>query len=338
MNGRAALPGATAPRGIRRLPGRLLVVLLGLLGRLPEPPLVAAADAIGELWYRTAPARRAQARANLGRACTGLATTGRGTSRARHAASDPEALERLVRATFRHAVRYYLEVARAGSYTIEEAVSRIDVATPGEVNEIIAAGRPVVVVGMHYGALELPAIEVVHLLGQTVTAPMELVANPMLRDWFLQSRGSTGIDIIPIANARRRLLDAVAEGRSVGLVADRDLTGGGVMVPFFGHEAPIPTGPALVAIETGAPVYVGCARRASGGRYQGYLLRVPTPEEGRLRERVVRLTAGIASAFETIVAGAPEQWWGAFHPYWPDLVISPAGDAPAPGREAGDAD
>ncbi len=35
------------------------------------------------------------------------------------------------------------------------------------------------------------------------------------------------------------------------------------------------------------------------------------------------MTAGIAAAFETILAGAPEQWWGAFHPYWPELATGP---------------
>ncbi len=84
-------------------------------------------------------------------------------------------------------MRYYLEVARAGSYSVDEAVARIDVVTPDEVREIVEARRPVVVVGMHFGAIELPAILVVHLLGQPVTAPMELVANPMLREWFLRN-------------------------------------------------------------------------------------------------------------------------------------------------------
>jgi KDO2-lipid IV(A) lauroyltransferase len=320
------------------LGGRVLVGTLGLLGRLPEPPLVAAADAVGELWYRIAPRRRAIARANLGRACAGLAATGRGSGRVRRAATDPDALERMVRATFRHAVRYYLEVARAGRYTTQEAVSRIDVATPDVVQEVVAAGRPIIVVGMHYGAIELPAIEVVYLLGHPVTAPMELVTNPALRAWFLRSRARTGVDIIPIANARRRLLDAVAEGRSVGLVADRDLTGGGVMVPFFGHDAPIPPGPALMAIETGLPVYVAAARRAPGGRYQGSMIRVDTPGEGRLRDRVVSMTASIAGAFEELLAGAPEQWWGAFHPYWPDLATAADNGARAAAAEAHDGD
>lgn len=336
MSDHAAPTVAGGPRELRELPGRALVGLLGLLGRLPEPPLVAAADALGELWYRTAPERRAQARANLARACAGLAASGRGSGRVRRAATDPDALERLVRAAFRHAARYYLEVARTGTYSVERAVARIDVATPDEVREIVEARQPVIVVGMHFGALELPAIEVVHLVGHPVTTPMELVSNPALREWFLRSRARTGVDIIPIANARRKLLDAVAEGRSVGFVADRDLTGGGVMVPFFGHPAPIPPGPALVAIETGLPVYVGSALRAEGGRYRGSLIRVPTPEEGRLRERVVAMTATIAAAFETLIGDAPEQWWGAFHPYWPDLEISSAGAAPRAGDEADD--
>jgi phosphatidylinositol dimannoside acyltransferase len=330
--------GSAAPvvRSGGTFAGRVTVGVLGLLGRLPERPLVAAADALGELWYRIAPSRRAQARANLARACEDLAATGRGPLRARRAATDPDALERLVRALFRHTVRYYLEVARAGTYTTEEAVARIDVVTPDSVREVVEAQQPIIVVGMHYGALELPAIEVVHLLGHTVTAPMELVGNPVLREWFLRSRARTGVDIIPLANARRRLLRAAAEGRSVGLVADRDLTGGGVMVPFFGHLAPIPPGPALMAIETGLPVYVSAARRAPGGRYRGSMIRVETPAEGRLRERVETLTTAIAGAFESLLAEAPEQWWGAFHPYWPDLALSGNEVDRAAAREAHD--
>ncbi len=71
---------------------------------------MAAADAAGELWYRVSPNRRRQARANLARVCEGLAASGRGTALARRAAVDPEALERTVRAAFRHAARYYVEV------------------------------------------------------------------------------------------------------------------------------------------------------------------------------------------------------------------------------------
>ncbi|HEU0244108.1 MAG TPA: hypothetical protein VFQ75_09400, partial [Candidatus Limnocylindrales bacterium] len=81
---------ARAPRaGLR---GSAIMGVAWIAGHLPEAPLVAAADAAGELWYRTAPVKRAQARANLRRVCEGLAASGRGPARARRAATDPDAL------------------------------------------------------------------------------------------------------------------------------------------------------------------------------------------------------------------------------------------------------
>jgi KDO2-lipid IV(A) lauroyltransferase len=307
-----------------------------VLARVPEAPLVAAADAIGELWYRLAPARAAQARANLGRVCAGLAATGRGTALARRAATDPEALERMVRASFRHAVRYYLEVARTGGYDIETALGRIDLETPDEVREALASGKPVIIVGMHFGAIELPVVFVSHLVGHRVTAPMETVADPRLQHWFVESRSRVGVNIVPIADARRALLRRLRQGESVGMVADRDITGSGIPVPFFGHRAPMPAGPALLAIETAVPVYAGAARRTKGRRYGGRLVLVPAPGAGSRRERTVALTAAMAEAFESLLADAPEQWWGAFHPIWPDLVVG-AQDDPGAGDGTGDA-
>ncbi len=324
---RAAAPepvpgGAGSPPSTRiGLRTRLLLAGATLLARIPEAPLVAAADSIGELWYRLAPDRAAQARANLGRVCTGLAATGRGTALARRAATDPIALERMVRASFRHAVRYYLEVARTGGYDVETALARIDVETPDEVREALGSGRPVIIVGMHFGAIELPVVEVSHLVGHRVTAPMETVADPGLQRWFIESRSRVGVNIVPLADARRALLRRLRSGESVGLVADRDITGSGIAVPFFGHPAPMPAGPALLAIETGVPVYAGAARRTKGRRYGGRLILVPAPGAGSRRERMVALTAAIAQAFESLLADAPEQWWGAFHPIWPDLVV-----------------
>jgi lauroyl/myristoyl acyltransferase len=206
---------------------------------------------------------------------------------------------------------------------------RIDVETPDEVRDALMTGRSVVIVGMHFGALELPTIVISSLLGHHVTAPMETVSDPGLQRWFVESRSRVGVDIVPLKDARRALLRAIHRGESVGLVGDRDIMGNGLPVPFFGHPAPIPAGPALLAIEAGVPVYVGSARRTKGGRYAGRLILVPSPGEGSRRERVTALTASIAGAFESILADAPEQWWGAFHPIWPDLAAT--NDAGAPG-------
>ncbi len=333
----AAEPSTVGP-GSRTLRGRLLVAVARALAALPEAPLIAAADSIGELWYRTSPGRAAQARANLRRVCEGLAAQDRGSPPARRAATDPAALERLVRACFRHAARYYLEVARAGGYDVETAIARVDIETPAEIRDALMSGRPVILVGMHFGALELPAIYIAHLVGHHITCPMETVTEPDLARWFTETRARMGVTIVPLKDARRPLLAALRRGESVGLVNDRDVTGGGLPVPLFGHPAPISPGPALLALETRAPIYAGTCRRIKGGRYSAKLLAVPIPEEGTRRERLTALNGNLAAAFETLLADAPEQWWGAFHPIWPDLAVRPEGagvDPDRPGPAAG---
>lgn len=328
-------PAAPA-QGSRTLRGTLLLAATRLVAALPEAPLVAAAESIGELWYRLAPTRAAQARANLRRVCEGLDAQGRGTRLARRAATDPDALELLVRRCFRHTVRYYLEVARIGSVDLQQALDRVVVETPDTVRETLHSGRPVVVVGMHFGGIELPAIVVAHLVGHRVSGPMETVADPAIQRWFETTRGRVGVTIVPVQNARRTLLAALRRGESVGLVNDRDISGSGIPVPFFGSPAPMSPGPALLALETGTPVCVAAARRISAGRYAGKVIAVPLPVEGTRRERMVVLTAAIAAAYETILADAPEQWWGAFHPIWPDLVVGAgSGDGVEHGARTG---
>ena len=105
-------------------------------------------------------------------------------------------------------------------------------------------------------------------------------------------------------------------------------------MPLFGHPAPIAAGPALLALETGVPVYAASTRRTGVGRYSARLALVPAPPEGPRRERLTAYTRDIAKAFEAIVADAPEQWWGAFHPIWPDLVAGDAGSGSTAPRAA----
>jgi KDO2-lipid IV(A) lauroyltransferase len=311
--------GALVPAG-RSLRGSAIVAGTRLLSVLPEAPLVAAAEALGELWYRSAPRKAAQARANLGRVCEGLDAQGRGSSLVRRAATDPEALERIVRKAFGHAARYYLEVARVGVDDAAETRARLDVETPAEL-EAMSSGRQVILTGMHYGAIEVPVVAVSDLVGHPFTAPMEIVSNPALARWFVESRRRSGVNVVPATDARHALMAAIRRGESVGMVSDRDLLHNGIMVPFFGHPAPLPAGAALLAVETGLPIYVGSARRAPHLRYRGRLIEVPVATEGRLRERVTATTAAMARAFETLLADGPEQWFGAFHPIWPDLAV-----------------
>lgn len=298
--------------------GRGLRTASWLACHLPEGPLTQAAILAGDAWYRLAPNRAAQARRNLRRVCGALHASGLGSPAARSAANDPRALERLVRSAFRHAARYYLEVARTPALRPGDLDRRLTVETPETVALAFGGGRPVIFVGLHFGSLELPALFLAARAGGAA-APMETVDDPDLQDWFVRTRGAAGVRIVGLREARRELLAALRDGTSVGLVGDRDLTGGGLPVTLFGAPAQLPIGSAMLAVESGAALYVTGVRRSGIGRYLGRLDPVAVPAAGSRRERVTATMAGLATAFERVVADAPDQWWAVFFPIWADL-------------------
>ena len=108
---------------VQRARAGLVRAVAAVLARLPFGVVDALCDVAGELWYRVAPDRAAVARGNLAHIVEQLAARGAGPARARAAARDAAALERLVRGVFRHAARAYAETLRG------EAADR-DVASP----------------------------------------------------------------------------------------------------------------------------------------------------------------------------------------------------------------
>ncbi|HEX8940120.1 MAG TPA: lysophospholipid acyltransferase family protein [Candidatus Limnocylindrales bacterium] len=305
--------GTLAQRGR----ARLVAGLAWLACRLPERPLIGLASVAGEAWYRLAPARAARARRNLQRVATWLDAAGLGPAAARAAARDRAALERLVRSAFRHQARYYLELLRVRTMTRAYVRERLVIETPEAVAEAFAE-RPLILVGLHFGAIELPSLMLVTEVGRP-TAPMETIADGPLQRYIASSRAAVGINLVAIRRSRSELLAAIRRGEPVGLVADRDIAGGGLAVELFGAPARLPIGPALLALEAGGPLNVAAVRRTAPGRYAGRLERLPLPPAGSHRERVTALLEAEARAFERVVATAPAQWWAVFFPIWPDL-------------------
>jgi KDO2-lipid IV(A) lauroyltransferase len=316
--------GAEARATTGRRPRRSLRVavldgLVWLAPRLPRRLLVAAASTAGEVRYRLRPAAARRARRNLGRVAAWLAANDLGPPAARAAAHDPRALERLVRAAFRHHARYYVEMVLSPSLTPSELDRRLTVSDPALVAEALRPNHAAILVGLHFGAIELPALLVRARTGTATVTPMEDVGDEEIQAWIVRTRGSVGIRLVGLREARRQLAAALRRGETVGLVADRDVTRGGIEVDLFGAPARLPIGPALLALEFDVPVYVGAVRRVGHGAYHGDLVALGPPPPGTRREQVQSIVEAEARAFERLIAVAPEQWWALFSPIWPDL-------------------
>jgi KDO2-lipid IV(A) lauroyltransferase len=111
----------------------------------------------------------------------------------------------------------------------------------------------------------------------------------------------------------------LAAGGIVGLVGDRNITGRGVPVSLFGASARLPIGAGLLAVESGARLFVAAVIREDGGLYTGYIRQVEVPVTGDRMERTKSALVGVAAAFEELISKAPEQWWTLFYPIWDDL-------------------
>ena len=310
------------PRDRGTLRQRLGVAAVIGLSRVitPLPPSLVqrVARLIGTAWYLTARDGRDLARANLLRVCTWLAEHDLASSRVRAAVRDPRALERLLVDAYGHRARYYAEVLVATRYDDAFVARHFRLAGGPAVAAELARPGPLILVGLHLGALELPS-RYVTALGRHAVAPMEILPNPPLQRYLERSRSASGVELIPPHAARPVLEEALAEGGVVGLIADRDVTGGpGMPVRLFDAEARIPVGPAILAVESHAPTYVGAAVRSGWSDYVGRVIRIEPPAEGTLRERIRAVLDQVAGGFERLIADAPEQWWSLFMPIWND--------------------
>jgi KDO2-lipid IV(A) lauroyltransferase len=186
---------------------------------------------------------------------------------------------------------------------------------------------------MHLGWFELPALISAYRTGRPAVVPSETLADPELQAYMVATRRRMGLELIELSGAKRLLREALERGETVGLLGDRDITGGGIETELFGAPAPLAAGPALLALETGITPQVFGAWRDAEGIYHARAESVPFPAEGTRRERVTAWLDTAARVFERFIGAAPEQWLAVFHPIWPDLEGVPARSPRAQARE-----
>jgi phosphatidylinositol dimannoside acyltransferase len=170
----------------------------------------------------------------------------------------------------------------------------------------------------HVGNWEVAGV-IADEIGTPVVAVAEHLPNQRITDWFLDVRAHFGIDIILTSdpNRTRKLIKILKDGGAVALVADRDVTGRGIEVEFFGERTSMPAGAVALAEMTGAALLPVGAYYRDG---KGYRIVVHDPVDlPDLPDREARVTAGVqefAHVLEDIIREEPSQWH-LFQPNWP---------------------
>jgi lauroyl/myristoyl acyltransferase len=214
--------------------------------------------------------------------------------------------------------RYWLEMLRLPADVRAGAVDahfRID--GYEHVTDALGRGKGVILALPHLGGWEWAGAWMADQ-GHHMLAVVEALEPPELLAWFARQREAMGLEVVALGpHVSSRVLRALRDNRIVCLLCDRDLTGDGVDVEFFGERTTLPAGPATLALRTGAAL-LPVAVYFEGSRDHHGVVGTPVAVErgGRLREDIARITQSLATAFETLISAAPRQWH-LLPPNWP---------------------
>ncbi|HEY2956206.1 MAG TPA: lysophospholipid acyltransferase family protein [Candidatus Eisenbacteria bacterium] len=212
----------------------------------------------------------------------------------------------ILRAHYRELGRVTVEYSRLAELA-RAPRGRVVAAVRGEEHLEAVRGRGAILLTGHFGSFELLAAHLGAI--HPVDVVVRPLGNPGVEALIARERSSAGLGTISADRGIRRVYQALRSRRWVAMVADQDARRHGVFVPFLGRPASTATGPARIALGSGAPIVMGFVTREPDGRM---CLDVEPPlriADPAARDAVERLTALHAARLEAWVRKRPEMWF-----------------------------
>lgn len=216
-------------------------------------------------------------------------------------------LDSLTRESMKSYMRYWCDTFRFPDWSNDRIMNTVEVHDEHLLMNAIAAGTGVVVALPHAGNWDHAGA---YFCGKGVklATVAERLKPDLLFQKFVAFREAIGMEVLALdSRSIPTLSRRLREGGLVALVADRDLSKTGVSVDFFGGTARMPAGPAVLAINTGAPLltaYVSYTPRGIRIDFSS----VEVSESGTQQERVQETVQRCADNFAKAIAERPQDW------------------------------
>ncbi len=187
-----------------------------------------------------------------------------------------------------------------------------------------AAGRGAILLSGHYGNIELLGAWLGRM--HPVSFVVRPLSNARVEAWIMRQRLRAGVGTISANSRVREVFAGLRNNQWMAMLADQDARRHGVFVPFLGTPASTATGPARIAIATGAPIIMGFVTRRDDGRVELDVEPPMTAEDPHAPDAAERLTARHVAALERWVRRHPAMWFW-LHRRWktkPETVVQTA--------------
>jgi phosphatidylinositol dimannoside acyltransferase len=227
---------------------------------------------------------------------------------------DGKELRKLSRAVMRSYARYYLETFRLQAIPAERILAGMHVNQENVdlTLEHLERGRGVIYALPHMGDFEQAGRWVILAGAKSFTTVAERLANEAVYEKFLAFRQALGMEVLPTTGGPHPfgvLAQRLRAGKLVCLVADRDLSDTGVEVDFFGEKALFPSGPAALAVRTGAALMPVTCWFVGEDEWAAHVWdEIPVPADGDRKQQAAAMTQSLARVFEQGIREHPEDW------------------------------
>jgi KDO2-lipid IV(A) lauroyltransferase len=278
-------------------------VVAGIHRNLPTGMVRALAQAAGAAACWSLVSRRRVVEENVRRLTLGL---------------DGRERAHVVRRTFENFAVCTADMLALPGSSRESLLRRVSIDGLTHLDEAVSRGRGVIVVTAHLGNWELGGAALA-ALGYPTEALVEAI-GPARDAAMARCRAATGLHLIPLGpSATRQAIRALRAGRVLAVAGDRALGGSPRrIVAFANGRREVPTGPAWLTLETGAPVVTVRIVRARTGIFPYHATVDPQVRCDELGDApVAALTDRIAARLSAAVLDHPDQWF-VFQPGWLD--------------------
>jgi phosphatidylinositol dimannoside acyltransferase len=226
--------------------------------------------------------------------------------------ADGPQLRALSRESMRSYARYWLEVFRLPVIPVERLVSGMQ--EEGEIETTlgyIKAGRGVIFALPHMGNWDQAGAWIIARGAGSFTTVMERLKPESVYERFVAFREGLGMEVLPASGGNSRfgvLAQRLRAGKVVCLPADRDVTGSGIEVDFFGEKARMMPGPAALAVQTGAALVPAVLWYTEDGWGVYLYPEIEVPADGDRKQKAAVMTQRLADVFAEGISKHPADW------------------------------
>ncbi|MGD8307383.1 MAG: lysophospholipid acyltransferase family protein [Ignavibacteria bacterium] len=176
--------------------------------------------------------------------------------------------------------------------------------------------KGVILLSAHFGNWEYVATSVAAQLNIPFSVVVKPQRNPYVTNWMNRARTKWNNKIVPLGLSIRQTYQTLKEKQVVAMVADQRGPEESIRINFFGRNISVHTGPAVLALKTGAPILYGVCVRCGDFSYKTEIVEIKLDDvEGTTEEKVKEISQRHMTHLETFIRQFPEQWlW--MHKRW----------------------